>query len=145
VKFQVVHLTGEKDFDWVSSIYRIMGIECKVYPYYRGMGVLYSASDIIISRCGALTLAEICFFSKPAILIPYPYAYGHQKYNALFLSERKAAVLAEQREVNPFKLADILKNAIDNDRTFSLMGANAGKERIWKRQKNFAKGILKYL
>jgi len=145
VRFQVIHLTGEKDFSRTLSVYRDMGIEYRVYPYYKDMGVLYSASDIVVSRCGASTLAEICFFARPAVLIPYPYAYGHQKENALFLSEKKAAVLAEQQDINSLKLSEILKGAINDYQRFSSMGSNAGKERIWKRQEDFAEGILKYL
>ena len=43
------------------------------------MAEAYAVADIVISRAGATTLAELTAIGKPAILIPYPYAAGHQQ------------------------------------------------------------------
>ncbi|MDB9743891.1 undecaprenyldiphospho-muramoylpentapeptide beta-N-acetylglucosaminyltransferase [Fibrobacterales bacterium] len=59
------------------------------------------SADLIISRAGASTLSEILAFSKPSILIPYPYATGnHQLHNAQALEEKGAALVEEEKDEN---------------------------------------------
>jgi len=100
LEFQVIHLTGLKDFDWVYREYRELGIPFKVFPFYEEMGVLFNAVDLIITRAGASTLNEISFFGKPAIVIPYPYAQKHQYLNALYYAQRGAVILLEEKDLN---------------------------------------------
>jgi UDP-N-acetylglucosamine--N-acetylmuramyl-(pentapeptide) pyrophosphoryl-undecaprenol N-acetylglucosamine transferase len=54
----------------------------------------YAASDVVISRSGAMAIAELCVVAKPAIFVPYPFAAeDHQTVNASFLVNKKAALM----------------------------------------------------
>ncbi|MDE3184691.1 MAG: undecaprenyldiphospho-muramoylpentapeptide beta-N-acetylglucosaminyltransferase [Bacteroidota bacterium] len=54
----------------------------------------YAAADVVISRSGAMTVAELCVVAKPAIFVPYPFAAeDHQTVNAAVLVNKKAALM----------------------------------------------------
>ena len=64
------------------------------------MNLAYSACDLLVSRAGATTIAEIIALGIPAILVPSPnVAENHQYYNAKSLSDRNAAVLLEDNNL----------------------------------------------
>jgi len=88
-KIQFLHLTGEKDFFWVAEKYRQENFPAKVLPYLEEMGFAYACADLIVSRAGASTIAEILALKKPSLLIPYPYATGrHQELQARYLARK---------------------------------------------------------
>jgi UDP-N-acetylglucosamine--N-acetylmuramyl-(pentapeptide) pyrophosphoryl-undecaprenol N-acetylglucosamine transferase len=90
-EFQIIHLTGRREYYSLVKFYdKIKKRNCFVQDFYPETGVLYSAADIVISRAGALTLAEIAYYKLPAIVIPYPGAGAHQEANAHFFKEREA-------------------------------------------------------
>jgi len=69
-----------------------MGISSFISEFYNDIGAAYRLSDLVISRSGANTIAEITAVGIPAILIPYPYATdNHQYWNAYELSGRTEA------------------------------------------------------
>lgn len=69
-----------------------------VRPFIDPISEAYAAADIVVSRAGAMTLAELCAWGIPAVLIPLPTAAaGHQLTNAKALVDAGAAVLLEQR------------------------------------------------
>lgn len=87
-KLQVIHITGERDYVEVARRYKDIGIESCVYPYLDEIGYAYVVADFVIARAGASTVAEILYFKKPTIFVPYPYATDdHQKYNVMKLHE----------------------------------------------------------
>ncbi|GAO44956.1 undecaprenyldiphospho-muramoylpentapeptide beta-N-acetylglucosaminyltransferase [Flavihumibacter petaseus] len=60
----------------------------------------YAAADIIVSRAGAMAIAEIAVVQKPSILVPYPYAAeDHQTVNAMALVKQNAAIMVKDNEV----------------------------------------------
>lgn len=92
----VIHQTGDRDVHEVEEAYR------KVWPSDRrasevtsflyDMPRAFRQADLIISRAGATTVAELTACGKPAILIPFPHAiYGHQERNARVLERAGAA------------------------------------------------------
>lgn len=83
LKFQVIHQTGKLDkFDW-QSFYKAHNICAITFDYHHEMETYYIASDLIICRSGAGTLAEILFFEKKCITIPLETTYtSHQLLNA---------------------------------------------------------------
>ncbi|MBZ5858235.1 undecaprenyldiphospho-muramoylpentapeptide beta-N-acetylglucosaminyltransferase [Flavihumibacter profundi] len=70
-----------------------------VSEFITQMEYAYSAADIIISRAGAMAIAEICVVRKPAILVPYPFAAeDHQTVNAMHLADKNAALMIMDKE-----------------------------------------------
>ncbi|MCX8480375.1 MAG: undecaprenyldiphospho-muramoylpentapeptide beta-N-acetylglucosaminyltransferase [Sediminibacterium sp.] len=66
--------------------------------FIQDMGLVYAASDIVISRSGAMAVAELCCVAKPTIFVPYPFAAeNHQYKNAMELVENNAALLVEDK------------------------------------------------
>jgi UDP-N-acetylglucosamine--N-acetylmuramyl-(pentapeptide) pyrophosphoryl-undecaprenol N-acetylglucosamine transferase len=107
---QVLHQTGEKDQQEVSSAYGEAGVKAAVLPYLHDMAGAYAAADLVISRSGATTVAELAVCGKHAVLIPYPYAAdNHQEHNARTLALAGAAEVIIQRDLNAERLAEAIK------------------------------------
>lgn len=106
---QVLHQTGAKDGDAVRAGYREAGIRATVLPYITDMAGAYAAADLVVSRSGATTVAELAVCGKQAVLIPYPYAAdNHQEYNARSLADRGNAVVIAQKDLTPEQLAKLI-------------------------------------
>ena len=105
---QVIWQTGENEYHLYKNQ---ITDRVNIAPFIHNMADAYSIADLIISRSGALTLAEITVCKKPAILIPLPSsAADHQLKNAKVLEEKGAAIIIQEKEmkVNYF-LETILK------------------------------------
>ncbi len=123
----IIHQTGKKDFDYVKDSYNNSGVDADVRAFIDDMALAYSQSDLVIGRAGAGTIAEITALGKPSILVPFPYAaHNHQLENAKILQEEGAAVLIEDKDATPDKLANTLTNLLDKDK-LNVMSANAKK------------------
>lgn len=114
------HITGERrgptsDVTGVSvASWAADGIMYRVTGFDDRMPQLYAASDLMITRAGASTIAELAATGTPAIVVPWPgAAENHQLDNAKTLSDRGAAVLLEQHDLN----AERLLHEIDALRT----------------------------
>lgn len=70
--FQIIHITGLKDFERTKTLYERIHQPAMVLPYCHAMADAYAASDAILSRAGASTIAELLAVSRPALLVPYP-------------------------------------------------------------------------
>jgi UDP-N-acetylglucosamine--N-acetylmuramyl-(pentapeptide) pyrophosphoryl-undecaprenol N-acetylglucosamine transferase len=127
--------TGRRDYNEISK--QLKGYKgVRIYPFISDMGLAYSASDLVVSRAGALALAEIQRFKKPAILIPFPYAtLQHQARNAKIL-ERMGCVrvimeekLSRQRVKK--EIEDVIRNVDLRERmSRSYPNIARGAERI---------------
>jgi UDP-N-acetylglucosamine--N-acetylmuramyl-(pentapeptide) pyrophosphoryl-undecaprenol N-acetylglucosamine transferase len=107
---QILHQTGEKDAGEVAGSYRAAGLKATVLPYIHDMAGAYAAADLVISRSGATTVAELAVSGKRAVLIPYPFAAdNHQEHNARTLAERGMAVVIVQKDLTPGLLAGLIK------------------------------------
>jgi UDP-N-acetylglucosamine--N-acetylmuramyl-(pentapeptide) pyrophosphoryl-undecaprenol N-acetylglucosamine transferase len=98
----VLHITGTRDYETVrEQLARIPQTEGRwhLVDYCDRMGEAYAAADLVLSRAGATTLAEIGALGIPALLIPYPHAAAdEQTVNAQILVEAGAAeLLADDR------------------------------------------------
>ena len=83
---QIIHICGVPDFGYLEDKYSSLNLSYKLFEFFKQMEYAYSIADLIICRSGATTIAEIVKFRVPAILVPYPFAYGHQLANAQVLS-----------------------------------------------------------
>jgi UDP-N-acetylglucosamine--N-acetylmuramyl-(pentapeptide) pyrophosphoryl-undecaprenol N-acetylglucosamine transferase len=90
--------------------YRDAGVKAVVTPYIHDMAAAYAVADLVVSRSGATTIAELAVCGKKAVLIPFPYAAdNHQEYNARTLVDRGAADLLIQKDLNADKLSKLIK------------------------------------
>ena len=122
---QVLHLTGTLDWDEVVAARQALPEDLqsgyRIFPYlHEEMGAAYAAADVILSRAGASAVGEFPVFGKPALLVPYPYAWRYQKINAAFLTKRGAA-----RMLPDEKLAEDLLPAVR-----SLFADSGERERM---------------
>ncbi len=112
---QIIHQTGPADAEWVKSVYKQAGIKATVAAFFTDMAEVYARSDLILSRAGATTLAELAVLGKPAVLIPYPFAADdHQYKNACYYAESGGAVVLVERELTAKKLAETLAELVGN-------------------------------
>jgi len=94
LEWQLLHLTGLEDEDRVRQAYQGRNMAATVLPYTEHMADALAAADLVISRAGASTLAEITALGKASILMPYPFHKDqHQVANAQCLVRRGAAIL----------------------------------------------------
>ncbi len=99
--FGVIHICGSVDFVSLTEAYTKAGIHCCLFSFLEAMEEAYALADLVVSRAGALTVSELSCFRTPAILIPYPFAGGHQMENAQLLKETGIVRILEQNQTNP--------------------------------------------
>jgi len=125
-KIQFLHQTGLNDYETTRDAYRKAGFKGTITPFIYQMGEAYAVADIVISRAGATTLAELTALGKPAILIPYPYAAGnHQELNARKLLEMGAAKMMLDRELKGEALAENIRELYMNETMRADMQKNS--------------------
>ena len=93
-KVRIVHSTGRELYDEVREALGAAQDEStwRVMPYIENMGQALAAADLVVSRAGASSIAEIAALAVPSVLVPYPLATGdHQTTNARLLSDCGAA------------------------------------------------------
>jgi len=123
---QFLHQTGRTDYESIREAYRKRGFKGTMTPFIYQMGEAYAVADVVISRAGATTLAELTALGKPAILIPYPYAAGlHQELNARKLTELGAAKMIRNSELKGETLAHSIRELYMNETTRSEMRRNS--------------------
>lgn len=93
---QILHISGRLDWDGVRADHAQLTPEqqahYRIFDFLPDIGQAFAASDLVISRAGAATLAEYPELGLPAVLVPYPYAWRYQKVNADWLADRGAAI-----------------------------------------------------
>ena len=121
--WQVIHLTGATDEAMVRTAYAASAIRAWVAPFLLEMEAAYAQADLVIARAGASTIAELAQCGKPAILIPYPYAGGHQRVNARLVETRGGGLLLEEAEATAERLLAAIRQILSDRRLRELMGA----------------------
>ena len=91
------------------------------------IGVLKS-SDLIVSRAGASTIAEITAIGLPAVLVPSPYVTNNHQYkNAKELEDKKACIILEEKDFNKDNLINLIDKMINDDELLKNMSVNSKK------------------
>lgn len=127
LRFQVIHMAG-KARDEVAAGYAAKKITARCETYFDEIGLAYVVADLVISRAGAIALAEITAFAKPAILVPFPYsADGHQKKNAQSLAEHGAAVVLEEGTTADALMAAEIEKLYKNSDMRTQFGDRSGR------------------
>jgi UDP-N-acetylglucosamine--N-acetylmuramyl-(pentapeptide) pyrophosphoryl-undecaprenol N-acetylglucosamine transferase len=131
---RITHQTGEADFDKVQAAYADAGWaeQAQVRRYIDDMVAEFEAADLIISRAGATTTAELVAAGKAALMIPFPQAADdHQRKNAEALQEAGAARLILQQELTGERLAKEIE---------ALIGAPDELTRMEEASRQLARG-----
>ena len=123
----VWHQTGEGHDDAVRQAYgSLLGCGARVAPYIENMAEAYSWADLVLCRCGALTITELCIVGRPAILVPLPHAIDdHQTANAWVLQGCGGATLLRQRDMDEHSVVRLLQDFLGNPQRLSAMAAAA--------------------
>lgn len=127
----VVHSTGKDGFEATVDALALTPDEQKrwrVMPYIDNMGDVLAAADLVLSRAGASSIAEIAALGVPAVLVPYPFATAdHQTTNARYLTDAGAAVLFKDEDVKGERFADELVGLVESpERRAAMREAASG-------------------
>jgi UDP-N-acetylglucosamine--N-acetylmuramyl-(pentapeptide) pyrophosphoryl-undecaprenol N-acetylglucosamine transferase len=108
---QLVWQTGEKEFNIYKKKYEIRDFKnIHILPFIDKMDYAYSVCDFVISRAGAMTIAELIAMNLPAVLVPFPgAAANHQYKNAKTLADAGAAMIVKDND----SLTSGIENAIE--------------------------------
>jgi UDP-N-acetylglucosamine--N-acetylmuramyl-(pentapeptide) pyrophosphoryl-undecaprenol N-acetylglucosamine transferase len=101
----LIHLSGPSDQPRLDRLRR--DLPDRLRPRYHLYGYMHedlpwamAAADLAVMRAGASVMGELPAVGLPAILVPYPYAGGHQRFNARFLADAGAALVVEDKKLN---------------------------------------------
>lgn len=141
---QLIWQTGKYYYQSIRE--KLAGLEnenIKVLEFLHRMELAYAAADVIISRAGAGTIAELCMVKKPVILVPSPnVAEDHQTKNAMALVENGAAILVGDSVANR-ELVDMALSLVNNPAKCKELGENIGKMALPDADEVIAREVLK--
>jgi UDP-N-acetylglucosamine--N-acetylmuramyl-(pentapeptide) pyrophosphoryl-undecaprenol N-acetylglucosamine transferase len=105
-RLMVVQQAREEDLERVREIYTKLGVVADVKPFFDDLPLCMAESNLVVSRSGASTVAELAAIGRPAILVPLPHALDQdQRANAGVLMEAGGAIRLDQAEFTPERLA----------------------------------------
>lgn len=139
---QVIWQTGKPYHEQAKK--RAAGKEgvVKVFDFIKDMDYAYAAADVVISRAGALAIAELCIVAKPVIFVPYPFAAeDHQTSNAMALVEHNAAMMVKNSDAKA-DLVNKLKKLLTDNAMQELMTRNLQALAIKDADERIAKKVL---
>lgn len=103
----LIWITGRGTYEEFSRYSRPPDV--RVLDFLDPMADAYSVADLVVSRAGMITVAELCAWGLPNVLIPLPTAAAdHQSHNARVLAAAGASVLLPQPELTPERLAEVV-------------------------------------
>ncbi|MGE0482793.1 MAG: undecaprenyldiphospho-muramoylpentapeptide beta-N-acetylglucosaminyltransferase [Gammaproteobacteria bacterium] len=124
---RVRHQCGIADVEATRARYAELGIDdVVVQAYIDDMPAAYAEAELVISRAGATSIAEIAACGVAAVLVPYPYAVDdHQTANARFLSDHDGAVLAPEETIAGPAFAETIAGLLRDPARRARLAANA--------------------
>ena len=128
--YTLIFGTGPLYYGKIGERLESEGIELKknilMKDYIKKMEQVIAVSDIVIARSGALSLAEITVSGRPSVLIPFPAATdNHQYYNAKSVADKGGAIVIEEKDVDPRKVAEDIMNLSKDSEALKNMAKGA--------------------
>ena len=128
-------LLGDVNLLWSTgalheSVYASRSVSGRIVVrgFFDPISTAYVAADLVVARAGAMTVAELCAWGKPSVLIPLPTAAAdHQTFNAQALTTAGASVLLLERELDPGSLAKAVEPLIRDPVRLEALGKSARK------------------
>jgi UDP-N-acetylglucosamine--N-acetylmuramyl-(pentapeptide) pyrophosphoryl-undecaprenol N-acetylglucosamine transferase len=138
---QLIWQTGKAYYNEAKELAKQYS-NIRVYDFISRMDFAYAASDLVVSRAGAISLAELCIAGKPAILVPSPnVAEDHQTKNAKSLAGKNAAIVIKDDAAVQQLGIEVVKLVSDKDLCKSL-SENINALAIKDSAKRIAKEII---
>lgn len=123
---EVIHQTGEKDLEETRRLYGALPAGWKVVPFLPRINEELSWADLVLSRAGSQTLAELAAAGRPAILVPFGAAtHGHQAVNADVFARGGAAVAIGEPALSANSLARTARDLFRRRDALVAMGEKA--------------------
>lgn len=150
-RWQHVHVTGKRGNVWMPDLMKEKGVDFEKNPHltmteYIDMSPYLAACDLIISRCGANSLAEIEAQGKASILVPSPrVAENHQYHNGMALVNAGAAVMIEEKDLTAEKLYDTLDELLSDKERLAKMSKAAYELAIFDANERILNEVYPYL
>ena len=130
-KYQVIHQTGEKNYEEVKHRAGELGIKAGREGYYpiafidTELKDIYAVSDLVIIRAGANTISEAAANGKPAIIIPISdSANNHQRMNAFSLAKLGACIVLEENNLGENILMENIESIMENSELSQKLARN---------------------
>lgn len=121
---QVIWQTGKGNLNLLDPALRKNKMGC-ITEFISKMDYAYAAADLVVSRAGAIAIAEICATGKASILVPYPLAAeDHQTANAMTLVKEGAAILIKDADVSA-QLTDTILSMVNDKEKINAIGQAA--------------------
>jgi UDP-N-acetylglucosamine--N-acetylmuramyl-(pentapeptide) pyrophosphoryl-undecaprenol N-acetylglucosamine transferase len=121
--FQVVHIMGARNEP--VDIPADLPAPYVTVPFLSEMELGYAAADLVLSRGGAMTCAEVAALGLPAIYVPLPYGNGEQRRNALPVVEAGGGLLVDNADLTPQWVEQHVVELLGDPARLSAMGAAA--------------------
>ena len=123
---RVAHQARAEDLERVVETYAQAGIRAEVKPFFSDIPARLSEAQLVISRAGASSIADISVIGRPAILIPYAAATGdHQAANARGLAAADAAIVIPEKVLDAESLSGHMAAVLSQPDAANRMAANA--------------------
>lgn len=124
--YDVIYVTGKKYYDEMKKDLGDLNPSIHLVNYVDDMPSLISSCDVIVSRAGATTLAEITALGAASVLIPSPYVVAnHQEYNAQELVNAQAARMILEKDLTAEKFVLEIRSLLKNQELLSSLKAHA--------------------
>ncbi|MBQ4633834.1 MAG: undecaprenyldiphospho-muramoylpentapeptide beta-N-acetylglucosaminyltransferase [Bacilli bacterium] len=124
--YEVMFVTGKDSYDDIKNIDIPKNV--KIFPYVESQSRIMKKADLVITRCGASTLAEIISLKLPSILIPSPYVpNNHQFINGMDLVKCDAGIMIEEKDLTGENLVGTIDKIIFDDKKLEKMRENLKK------------------
>lgn len=112
---RIAHQARDEDHDRVSHFYAEHGITAEVQPFFDDVPNRMSEAQLVISRSGASSIADISVIGRPSILIPFAAAtWDHQTANARGLTEADAAIMIPESRLSIEVLSEHIETVLSN-------------------------------
>jgi UDP-N-acetylglucosamine--N-acetylmuramyl-(pentapeptide) pyrophosphoryl-undecaprenol N-acetylglucosamine transferase len=139
---QLIWQTGKLYYEQAKERTKAFKDKVRVFEFIREMDYAYAAADMVVSRAGALAIAELCIAAKPVIFVPYPFAAeDHQTSNAMALVEHNAASMVKDNEAKA-ELAKKIRSLLHDASMQELMSQNLERMAIKDADERIAKKII---
>ena len=127
-KITVLHQCRQESISAIQAKYEEKKIDSDTRSFFYDIAACLNKATLVISRSGASSLAEFCFFGRPSILIPLPSAINdHQRLNATVLEDAGASIVLDQNLLTAKLLSKKISYVLENSQVAKNMAIAAKK------------------